>query len=86
MVPDLRERQEDSARAKKALLEKFRAAPGPEDPAVAERRAAREALLVERTARAGQREAEKRAHEVNSANKQPVPPNSRRRLNGKPSR
>jgi len=64
MVPDLRERQEDSARAKKALLEKFRAAPGPADPAVAERRAAREALLVERTARAAQRETAKRAHEV----------------------
>jgi hypothetical protein len=63
MVPDLRERQEDSARAKKALLEKFRAAPGPEDPAVAERRAAREALLGEvelgqQAARAAERAAQ----------------------------
>jgi hypothetical protein len=67
MVPDLRERQDASAQAKKAMLEKFRAAPGPDDPAVAERRAAREALLVERTARAAQREAAKRAHEAELA-------------------
>jgi hypothetical protein len=67
MVPDLRERQNASAQAKKAMLEKFRAAPGPDDPAVAERRAAREAMVVERTARAAQREVAQRAHEAELA-------------------
>ncbi|MGA7485609.1 MAG: DUF6481 family protein, partial [Xanthobacteraceae bacterium] len=64
---DLRQRQNDSAQAKKAMLEKFRARPGPDDPAVAERRTAREAILAERAARAAQREAAKRAHEAELA-------------------
>src|SRR6476661_4818546 len=57
VLPNLQERQNASAEAKKAMLEKFRASPGPDDPAVVERRAAREAMLAERTARAAEREA-----------------------------
>jgi len=67
VLPNLQERQNASAEAKKAMLEKFRASPGPDDPAVVERRAAREAMLAERTARAAQREAAKRAHEAELA-------------------
>jgi hypothetical protein len=67
VLPDFRQRQDDAASAKKAILAKFRAIPGPDDPAVAERRMAREALLAERAARAAQREAAKRAHEAQLA-------------------
>jgi hypothetical protein len=67
VLPDFRQRQDDAAAAKKAMLGKFRATPGPDDPAVAERRRAREAMLAERAARAAQREAAKRAHEAELA-------------------
>ena len=67
VLPNLQDRQNASAEAKKAMLEKFRASPGPDDPAVVERRAAREAMLAERAARAAQREAAKRAHEAELA-------------------
>ena len=67
VLPNLQDRQSASAEAKKAMLEKFRASPGPDDPAVVERRAAREAMLAERAARAAQREAAKRAHEAELA-------------------
>jgi len=67
VLPNLQDRQNASADAKKAMLEKFRASPGPDDPAVVERRAAREAMLAERAARAAQREAAKRAHEAELA-------------------
>jgi Family of unknown function (DUF6481) len=48
VLPDFRQRQDDAGASKRAMLEKFRAAPGPDDPAVAERRKAREAMLAER--------------------------------------
>jgi hypothetical protein len=67
VLPNLQDRQTASAEAKKALLEKFRASPGPDDPAVMQRRAAREAMLAERAARVAQREAAKRAHEAELA-------------------
>jgi hypothetical protein len=67
VLPNLQDRQNASADARKAMLEKFRASPGPDDPAVVERRAAREAMLAERAARAAQREAAKRAHEAELA-------------------
>ena len=67
VLPNLQERQNASAQAKKAMLEKFRATPGPDDPGVQERRAAREAMLAGRAARTAQREAAKRAREVELA-------------------
>ena len=67
VLPNLQERQNASAQAKKAMLEKFRATPGPDDPGVQERRAAREAMLAERTVRTSQREAAKLAREAELA-------------------
>ncbi len=46
--PDLQERQQASAAAKKAMLEKFRAAAN--DPAIAEKQAARAAIHEARLA------------------------------------
>ena len=66
------------------MLGKFRATPGPDDPAVAERRRAREAMLAERAARAAQREAAKRAHEPNWPGRRSAQQSSPRRLNGTP--
>ncbi len=51
------DRQSNSAAAKKALLERFKARPGPDDPIMQQRRAEREAVAVARAAR----EAEKAA-------------------------
>jgi len=56
--PDLEERQSTTAKAKKAMLENFRAAA--EDPAVAKRQAARVAVNEARLARIAEREAAKR--------------------------
>jgi hypothetical protein len=67
MSPDLWQRQHDSAQAKKAMLEKFRAEPRPDDPIVAARRAAREAMQTERAAGAAKREAARLAHEAELA-------------------
>jgi Family of unknown function (DUF6481) len=66
-TPDLWQRQNDSAQAKKGMLEKFRAKPGPDDPAVAARRAARETMHAERAVRAVKREATKQAREADLA-------------------
>ncbi|PZU93245.1 MAG: hypothetical protein DI527_06675 [Chelatococcus sp.] len=49
------DRQSNSANAKKALLERFKARPGPDDPVVQQRRAEREAIAAARA----EREAEK---------------------------
>ncbi|MBX9909582.1 MAG: hypothetical protein K2Z25_12815 [Beijerinckiaceae bacterium] len=51
------DRQSSSAAAKKALLERFKARPGPDDPIMQQRRAEREAVAAARAAR----EAEKAA-------------------------
>ena len=51
------ERLSTSADARKAMLERVRAQPGPDDPAMVERRAAREAIIVAREARAAERKA-----------------------------
>jgi hypothetical protein len=48
-----------AAQARKAQLEKFRAKPGPDDPAVIERQAARQAAAIARDARAAERKAAK---------------------------
>lgn len=50
----------DAARdAKQAMAAKFRQRPGPDDPAVAERRAARAAVSAARDARIAEREAQR---------------------------
>ncbi len=51
------DRQSNSQNAKKALLERFKARPGPDDPIMQQRRAEREAISQARAAR----EAEKAA-------------------------
>src|SRR5215212_2526074 len=58
------ERLTAAASARKAALEKFRARPGPDDPAVLERQAARKAVAVAREARIAERKA---AREVEAA-------------------
>ena len=63
--PDLHQRQNEAAAAKKAMLEKFRAAS--EDPAVAERLAARAAINEARKLRQAAREAAKREREAERA-------------------
>jgi hypothetical protein len=62
---DLQQRLSDAAAAKKATLEKFRAAS--EDPAVATRRAARVAVNEARLLRIAEREAAKRVREAEIA-------------------
>jgi hypothetical protein len=63
--PDLQQRQSDAAAAKKAMLEKFRAAS--DDPAVAMRHATRVAVNEARLVRIAEREAAKRAREAELA-------------------
>jgi membrane protein involved in colicin uptake len=63
-APDFAERQKASAESRKAALEKFRAAPGPDDPEFAKRQAAREAVHAARDARAAEREAAKKARDT----------------------
>ncbi len=58
-----KDRQAHSADAKKALLEKFRAKPGADDPAVAARIAEREAIIRARQTRVAEKEAVRRAAE-----------------------
>jgi hypothetical protein len=53
------ERLKTQAEAKKALLEKFKARPGPDDPAVVARKAEREAILKAREERDRQKEKER---------------------------
>ena len=63
--PDLQHRQRDAAAAKKATLEKFRAAA--DDPAVAMRHATRVAMNGARLVRIAEREAAKRTREAELA-------------------
>src|SRR5580704_3953260 len=63
--PDLQRRQSDAAAAKKAALEKFRAAS--DDPDVATRHAARVAVNEARLVRIAEREAAKRVREAELA-------------------
>src|SRR4051794_10077469 len=64
---DFGERLSTAAAARKATLERFRAKPGPDDPAVAERRAARQALVVAREARLAEREAARKVEKAREA-------------------
>ena len=63
--PDHQQRQTAAAAAKQAMLQKFRAAS--EDPEVARRHAARVAMNEARLVRMAEREAAKRAREVDQA-------------------
>ncbi|MBF9233557.1 DUF6481 family protein [Microvirga alba] len=56
--------------ARKAMLERVRAKPGPDDPAMAERRAARQAVSTAREARLAEREANKIADQAREAAEQ----------------
>jgi hypothetical protein len=55
------DRASTASQAKKAQIEKFRASLATPDPALAERQAARAALLADRERRAAQRQAEREA-------------------------
>lgn len=61
------ERLNTAADAKKAALEKFRGKPGPDDPAVIERQAARQALSAAREARAAERQVAREAEALREA-------------------
>ncbi|CAD5279836.1 conserved hypothetical protein [Bosea sp. 62] len=53
------DRQANSANAKKALLERFKKRPGPDDPVMVQRRAEREAIAAARAERDAKKEAER---------------------------
>ena len=57
--PGFADRQKAAAQAKRDLLNKFRAQPGPDDPEMAKRRAEREAIAANREKARLAREAEK---------------------------
>ncbi len=61
------ERLSTAADARRAMLERARAKPGPDDPAVAERRAARQAISAAREARALERKAAREAELAHEA-------------------
>ena len=65
--PDFRDRLTSAAKARNELLTKFKSAPGPDDPAVRERAAARQETIRAREARAAAREAARQARERESA-------------------
>jgi hypothetical protein len=68
--PDLQQRQKAAAASKKALLDKHRTAAN--DPAAAERQAARAAVSDARLVRASEREAAKKSLPRNLPNKLPA--------------
>jgi hypothetical protein len=55
------DRMEAAAKAREAALEKFRARPSPDDPAIAAKKAEREAIVRAREARQAEKEAAKAA-------------------------
>jgi hypothetical protein len=61
------DRQTAAAEAKKAILAKFMARPGPDDPAVAEREAKRREIIEARRIREAEREAKRLADEAAAA-------------------
>ena len=58
---DLSERRKDAATAKRAMLERFRARPAADDPAIMERKTARLVASQERTVRTAERAVARRA-------------------------
>jgi hypothetical protein len=65
--PTFSERLHTATTAKKAALERFRARPASNDPAVVEQRAARQAAAATREVRAAERLEARRAEEVGQA-------------------
>ena len=59
--PGFADRQKAAQEARKNLLNKFKSQPGPDDPAVAARRAEREALAAKRAEAKAAREAQEAA-------------------------
>ena len=57
--PDFRERKTAADKARTAALERFKARPGPDDPAYRDRQAARQVSAAAREARDGKRRAER---------------------------
>jgi uncharacterized protein YfiM (DUF2279 family) len=64
---DFGERLSTARNAKQAMVAKFRQQPGPDDPAVAERRAARAAMSAARDARIAERKAQRLAENARIA-------------------
>jgi hypothetical protein len=64
------ERLTSAAKAKTAMLERFRARPGPDDPVVIERRAAQEAVEAAREIRVAERKAAREAEAIKQAAEQ----------------
>jgi hypothetical protein len=64
---DFGERLNAAKNAKQAMAAKFRQRPGPDDPVVAERRAARESVSAARDARMAEREAKRVADDARMA-------------------
>lgn len=62
--PGFADRQKAALEARKNILDKFRAQPGPDDPAVKQRRAEREAQAAARDKARQARETEKAARKV----------------------
>jgi hypothetical protein len=62
--PNFNDRLSEAAKAKEALLAKFRAAPGPDDPTSIEKRRARQAVLEARAAREAERERVRQVREA----------------------
>src|SRR5436190_23728766 len=64
---DFRARLDRSAEARKQALKKFRAAPGPDDPAFAQRQSARQEIHASRKLRRAQQAADKEARATERA-------------------
>jgi hypothetical protein len=65
--PGFADRQKAAIEARKNILDKFRAKPGPDDPAVKQRQAEREALAAARDKTRQAREAEKAERKAREA-------------------
>lgn len=65
--PDFHDRRRDAAEARQALLAKFRAAPGPDDPVMIEKRRERQAIANARAARQAENERARREQEERAA-------------------
>jgi hypothetical protein len=65
--PDFHDRLRDAAEARQALIAKLHAAPGPDDPAMIEKRREREAIAKARATRQAERERVRKAQEEEAA-------------------
>jgi hypothetical protein len=74
------DRASASAKAKTALLEKFRAKPAPDDPEVLARQAERQAIIEAREARAAERKLAKEAEAAEAARLEALKVEEQKRL------